>query len=221
MKYNQNNITNKKTAALRLMNDIAMVDVNLASKLQPTINRFMESIDDQTSDSDKMLIDLVEILKIQDKDKREEAFKNNSELTEYLDTIMKNKDNIVKEENEEDFTADFDQMIRKDDPFEVVDDSDDDFNIDELGDALGSAKIADKDNQRGILDKIQISTKVRSYIEKCLAEFISNKVHASVVAQNVKGYDSAFADDSFNKQLDTAFSKLLDVLVDTLISNFK
>lgn len=210
-----------KTAALRLINDIALIDVDLATQLKPGIDMFVENLD-ASIDNNEMLNKLAEFFTLQSTTDKAEWLKQNKTVADAVKTIMDsmNTNDATKLTEDDDFEPGL--LDEPEQEFGLDDDVADDDELqtlDDLPDVMPSVADA-KDTHRTVLAKMQLENKIRQYIEKSLAEFINEKVKASIVASNVDGYDATFATSEFNDSLDTAFNRVLDTLTDTLLANF-
>jgi hypothetical protein len=74
--------TKSEKAALELINDIALIDTELAAKIKPTIDMFVESVSDN-----EILKQLTELFKIQSKKERVNWWKNHKELGTMIKTL--------------------------------------------------------------------------------------------------------------------------------------
>lgn len=217
MKYNTKTTLTEhinKKAVLRLINDIAVVDVELAATLRPNIIRFAESISQQSSaSSDDILNKLSDFFKIQSTTDKAEWLRQNKDVADTVKTIMDSK-----QDEADDFVPGLDAPDSTAPGLEPGLDGNE-----PAGNTDFKSVATDADNNSDdamSLDKIRLETRLRAYIEEQLTEFLADRVNASVVAQNVENYDSAYARRNYDDSIDTAFEKVLTVLISTLLANY-
>lgn len=202
-----------KKASLRLINDIAVIDVELAAKMQPSIMKFVESIDSSTINKDDLLNQLTEFFKIPETDKtaRKAWLDKNKTVTDAVNQIM-NKDQV----NEEDDEPGLDTNSPEDAPGL---DTDKEPSADDVA-ALVPPKTETEPESQALLDKMQLETRIRAFIETKLTEFLANSVNASTIAANVDGYKTNYATNGYDDTIDSAFDRVLNVLIDMLMGNY-
>lgn len=207
MKYCKHKSLNEsatKTASLRLINDIAVIDVDLAAKLRPGIIKFAEALDASPNvNTNDMLAKLTDFFKLQSTTDKAEWLKQHKDIADTVKTLM---DSTTV--TEEDVAPTLDTPETTDAP--TLDDPE---TTDATVDTVPSTQV-------NALDKMQLDTKLRAYIEKRLTDFLANDVNASVVATNVPGYDVKYAAVSFNDNVNSAFDRVLNVLVSMLLDNY-
>ena len=94
---------NISDAALRLINDIALVDSDLAAKIKPSIDLFVESLDLSTMNNDEIFKSLEEYFKLTDQSQKEKWWKEHKDITDKVTELFKNmKNESVMESKEED-----------------------------------------------------------------------------------------------------------------------
>lgn len=97
-------------AALRLINDIALVDSDLAAKIKPSIDLFAESFDSSNMNSDEIFKSLEEYFKLTDQTQKEKWWKEHKDVTDKVTELFKNiKSESVSESTEKDDKKDADQ----------------------------------------------------------------------------------------------------------------
>lgn len=197
-----------KAASLRLLNDIAVIDVDLAAKLRPGIIKFMESVDLTTPDSrNDTLSQLTDFFKLQSTTDKAEWLKQHKDVADTVKTLMDSMQSVNEEDDEPALDVSTTPPPALDDP--------------EASGAADEPRFGlDTSTQPNVLDKMQLDTKLRAYIETQLTEFLANNVNAATVASAVPGYEAKFAALSFNDSLATAFDRVLNVLVSTLLDNY-
>lgn len=233
-KYSIRNETAAKTAALRLINDIALVDVDLAARLKPGIDRFVESVASQnqatqqnkTTNSD-LLNKLSEFFTLQSTTDKADWLKQHTDIVNSVKAIMDSKDNDIDEADDSELTPGLDAGDKSDSTdnkhsTDTKSDSTDKHQTSTQATQTAAVNTAviDKPQRKGILDKMQLENKLRAYVEACLADFITSKVNTTTVQSNVEGYNEAYATDGFDDNLDVAFNKVLDALVAALLGNY-
>jgi len=202
-----------KKASLRLINDIAVIDVELAAKMQPSIMKFVESLDSSTINKNDLLNQLTEFFKIPETDKtaRKAWLDKNKTVTDAVNQIM-NKDQV----NEEDVEPGLDTNSPEDAPGL---DTDKEPSADDVA-ALVPPKTETEPESQALLDKMQLETRIRAFIETKLTEFLANSVNASTIAANVDGYKVNYATNGYDDTIDSAFDRVLNVLIDMLMGNY-
>jgi len=202
-----------KKASLRLINDIAVIDVELAAKMQPSIMKFVESLDSSTINKNDLLNQLTEFFKIPETDKtaRKAWLDKNKTVTDAVNQIM-NKDQV----NEEDVEPGLDTNSPEDAPGL---DTDKEPSADDVA-ALVPPKTETEPESQTLLDKMQLETRIRAFIETKLTEFLANSVNASTIAANVDGYKVNYATNGYDDTIDSAFDRVLNVLIDMLMGNY-
>ena len=202
-----------KKASLRLINDIAVIDVELAAKMQPSIMKFVESIDSSTISKDDLLNQLTEFFKIPETDKtaRKAWLDKNKTVADAVNQLM-NKDQV----NEEDDEPGLDTNSPEDVPGL---DTDKEPSADDVA-ALVPPKTETEPESQALLDKMQLETRIRAFIETKLTEFLANSVNASTIAANVDGYKTNYATNGYDDTIDSAFDRVLNVLIDMLMGNY-
>ena len=202
-----------KKASLRLINDIAVIDVELAAKMQPSIMKFVESLDSSTINKNDLLNQLTEFFKIPETDKtaRKAWLDKNKTVTDAVNQIM-NKDQV----NEEDDEPGLDTNSPEDAPGL---DTDKEPSADDVA-ALVPPKTETEPESQTLLDKMQLETRIRAFIETKLTEFLANSVNASTIAANVDGYKANYATNGYDDTIDSAFDRVLNVLIDMLMGNY-
>jgi len=202
-----------KKASLRLINDIAVIDVELAAKMQPSIMKFVESIDSSTINKNDLLNQLTEFFKIPETDKtaRKAWLDKNKTVADAVNQLM-NKDQV----NEEDDEPGLDTTPPEDAPGL---DTDKEPSADDVA-SLVPSKTETEPESQGLLDKMQLETRIRAFIETKLTEFLANSVNASTIAANVDGYKTNYATNGYDDAIDSAFDRVLNVLIDMLMGNY-
>lgn len=202
-----------KKASLRLINDIAVIDVELATKMQPSIMKFVESIDSSTINKNDLLNQLTEFFKIPETDKtaRKAWLDKNKTVADAVNQLM-NKDQV----NEEDAEPGLDTTPPEDAPGL---DTDKEPSADDVA-SLVPPKTETEPESQALLDKMQLETRIRAFIETKLTEFLANSVNASTIAANVDGYKTNYATNGYDDTIDSAFDRVLNVLIDMLMGNY-
>ena len=202
-----------KKASLRLINDIAVIDVELAAKMQPSIMKFVESIDSSTINKNDLLNQLTEFFKIPETDKtaRKAWLDKNKTVADAVNQLM-NKDQV----NEEDDEPGLDTTPPEDAPGL---DTDKEPSADDVA-SLVPPKTETEPESQTLLDKMQLETRIRAFIETKLTEFLANSVNASTIAANVDGYKTNYATNGYDDAIDSAFDRVLNVLIDMLMGNY-
>lgn len=222
MKYQNANTKTKlkensvKQASLRLLNDIAIIDIDLATKLRPSIVKFVESVEDIAPGTNKeqLLSKLTDFFKLKDKSEKIRWFEQNKDVASTIKKIvdMQNNNSLI-DEDDDDFVPGLD----------VTPDSDDDKDksLEDIASLTTDfSKRGEATYSQPTLDRLHLETRLRGYIETELTNFLANNVNASTVAEKVEGYDIKYAANGYDDRIDAAFNRVLTVLVDTLLDNF-
>ena len=93
---------NISDAALRLINDIALVDSDLAAKIKPSIDLFVESFDSSTMNTDEIFNSLEEYFKLTDQAQKEKWWREHKDITDKVTELFKNMKNESVSESKED-----------------------------------------------------------------------------------------------------------------------
>ena len=208
-----------KKASLRLINDIAVIDVELAAKMRPSIMKFVESIDSSTINKDNLLNQLTEFFKIPETDKtaRKAWLDKNKTVADAVNQLM-NKDHVNEEDDEPGLDTNSPEDTSGLEPgLEPGLDTDKEPSADDVA-ALVPPKT--ETEPQALLDKMQLETRIRAFIETKLTEFLANSVNASTIAANVDGYKTNYATNGYDDTIDTAFDRVLNVLIDMLMGNY-
>lgn len=203
-----------KKASLRLINDIAVIDVELAAKMRPSIMKFVESIDSSTINKNDLLNQLTEFFKIPETDKtaRKAWLDKNKTVADAVNQLM-NKDQVNEEDDDE---PGLDTTPPEDAPGL---DTDKEPSADDVA-SLVPPKTETEPESQALLDKMQLETRIRAFIETKLTEFLANSVNASTIAANVDGYKTNYATNGYDDTIDSAFDRVLNVLIDMLMGNY-
>lgn len=92
---------NISDAALRLINDIALIDSDLAAKIKPSIDLFVESVDLSTMNNDEIFKSLEEYFKLTDQAQKEKWWKEHKDITDKVTELFKNMKNESVTESKE------------------------------------------------------------------------------------------------------------------------
>lgn len=195
-----------KKASLRLINDIAVIDIDLAAKLRPSIIKFVEAIDTPAANIDKndLLTNLIDFFKLQSTTDKAEWLKQHKDIADTVKTLMDSKKPVDEE----------------DDTFEPAIDAAPTTDAPALDTAPPTNTPPPPADSAVTLAKMQLETKLRAYIETKLTEFLANTVNSAEIAKNVEGYKVEYATNSYDDSIDIAFDKVLNVLIKLLLDNY-
>lgn len=175
--------TVQRAAALRLLNDIAIIDTDLARKIKPGIDRFVESIQRNTSANKDLFENLVEFMKIKDIGERKTWLLNNADVIAAISPHMKSVKDMLESDQNKKVVRESDSKDKKEDDkngrevVETLEDAQDLVEKTELATILRRA-MASILEAASILGKIQPGTKYQKLGTKAgeLAADIENAI---------------------------------------------